>query len=555
MPVALFSLKYLEDLTKLSPQLLEKLAFDYGLEAETKGDTLEVEVTAERPDLLSAEGFSRVINAFNLGKTRNSSIKLSDSGLTISVDRKVQSIRPYIGGLIAENVKLNQTNLEALIQFQDKVCQTYGRQRKKIAIGVYNASKINGNIKYTAEDKNAISFVPLNGKEALTGQQILAEYPTGRKYADALPEGEYVPILLDASGQILSMPPIINAHGIGSITPEASRLFVDVTGTSERAVKEMLSIIAHNFLDINAQVKAVTVEYAEYSVICPDLVPTQITCSINNLNKIIGVKISEQELSKHLRKMDLSVKEKGTICIPSYRTDILGEVDIAGDLLIAIGLDNLEPDLTTLNTKQGKSSSLKDYVFEMGDLSQRMGLIEVKSLILIDPAQLSLFANNYVETDNAKSRTFSSVRVSLQPGMIEILSKNITARKPVNIYETGEVLHIREDGSVYETISWGFASLDSQASFTTAKSYIHTMLEVLQVDYQLIECNKGQYISGRAAYIVIDGIRFGHFGEIHPQILNYFSFPEPISSGEVDCKLLSSTLANLRKNRARSIEE
>ena len=538
MPIVSFALEYLKQLTDSTPEQLEKLAFDYGLEAEITGDELELEVTAERPDLLSAEGFTRAINTFTTSKARPVPNQLEDSGLVITVNKRVQNLRPYIGALVAEDIKLSLASLEALIQFQDKVCQTFGRQRKKIAIGVYDLSKIKGNIEYTAEDKNIISFVPLNGEKELTGQQILTQHPTGIKYTDALPDGKYVPVLCDDSGQILSMPPIINAHGVGNVTPEASRLFVDVTGTSERAVKEMLSIIAHNFLDINAQVKTVTIKYPEDCVVTPNLEAIKMTYSLDNLNRIIGVNVSEEELSKHLGKMDLCVKEQNTILIPSYRTDMIGEVDIAGDLLIAIGLDNLDPDLSTIQKQEGKSNPLKDFALKMGDLSQRMGLIEIKSLILIDPDQLSLFSDNYVQTGNAKSRTFSSARISLQPGLIEILSQNITAPKPVNIYEIGEVLYIKEDGNVYETLSWGFANLNSQASFTTAKSYMQTMLKGLGIDYQLTECNEKRYIPGRAAYVVVNGIKAGHFGEIHPEILSCFSFPEPICSGELDCKAL-----------------
>jgi phenylalanyl-tRNA synthetase beta chain len=541
MPIVSFSLEYLKQLTDSTPEQLEKIAFDYGLEAEITGDKLEVEVTAERPDLLAVEGFTRAINTFIAGEARTVLNQLEDSGLVITVNKKVQNIRPYIGALVAENVKLSSVCLEALIQFQDKVCQTFGRQRKKIAIGVYELSKIKGNVEYTAEDKDIISFVPLNGTKKLTGRQILTQHPTGIKYADALPDGKDVPVLRDNSGQILSMPPIINAHGVGNVTPEASRLFVDVTGLSDRAVKEMLNIIAHNFLDIGAQIKTVTIKYPEDCVVTPNLEPIQMTYSLDILNRIVGVDVSEEELSKHLGKMDLCVKAPSTVLIPSYRTDVIGEVDIAGDLLIAIGLDNLEPDLSAIQKQEGQSNPVKDLTFKMGDLAQRMGLVEVKSLILIDPDQISLFSDNYVQTGNAKSRTFSSARTSLQPGMIEILSQNITAPKPVNIYEIGEILYIKEDGNVYETISWGFASLDSQASFTTAKSYIQTILKALGIDYEIIECDEKRYIPSRSACVVVNGIKVGHFGEIHPKILSRFSFPEPICSGELDCKFLDLT--------------
>jgi phenylalanyl-tRNA synthetase beta chain len=538
MPVVSFSLKHLERFTDLTPKQLESLAFDYGIEAEIKEDTIEVEVTAERPDLLSAEGFTRAMNTFTSREIRSVPSKLPESGLVITVAKDVRKLRPYIGALVAENVRIDSVGLRELISFQDKVCQTFGRQRKKIAVGVYDLSKIEGNINYSIESKHSVSLIPLNSQEEMTAQQILTEHPVGIKYADALPDGEYIPVLRDESGQILSIPPIINAHGVGKVTPEASRLFVDVTGTSERAVKEMLNIIAHNFLDIGAQVKTVTTEYPENSVVSPSLELTRLPYSLENINKVIGTNISELELQKFLQKMDLLVDDRQFVGIPSYRTDIIGEVDIAGDLLIAIGLDNLKPNFGNIKKERGKSNSIKDFTFQLSDIAKRVGLTEIKSLILTDPERLDLFSGNYIQTGNAKSRTFSAVRTSLQPGIIEVLAQNITAPKPINVYEVGETLHLSQEGDVYETISWGFASLGSQASFTIAKSYIQTILKALDITYDLTECNEERYIVGRSAFINVQGIKIGHFGEIHPRILDHFSFPEPICSGEIDCQLI-----------------
>jgi phenylalanyl-tRNA synthetase beta chain len=177
-------------------------------------------------------------------------------------------------------------------------------------------------------------------------------------------------------------------------------------------------------------------------------------------------------------------------------------------------------------------------VFQVGDLAQRMGLMEVKSYILTDPDILTLFSTDYMQTGNAKSRTFSSTRTTLQAGLLEILSRNINAPKPINIYETGEVLRRLADGTIDESYNWGFASLDARASFTTAKAYMQTMLKALEVTYELGTCDEPYYIPGRAATVRIAGQSAGQFGEIHPRVLAHFSFPEPVCAGELDCRRL-----------------
>jgi phenylalanyl-tRNA synthetase beta chain len=537
MPTVSLSLDYLERLTQHTPEELERLAFEYGLEATIIVSELEVEVTAERPDLLSAEGLARVFNSYT-GQAQYAFNTLGDSGLRIIVRSDVQILRPYIGGLVVEKITLDELSLESIIQFQDKVSQTFGRQRKKIAIGLYDLAKIEGNIEYTSENLDTLSFVPLRGTEVLTARQIMTQHPTGIMYADALPNSENVPVLRDAQGKVLSMPPIINSDEVGNITPSVRGLFVDVTGTSQKAVLEILNIIACNFLNIGAQVKTVTTEYLEECCVTPDLRPRKFPYSSGVLNRLLGSQFTDTEIRQHLSKMDLNEENKNVVLIPPYRTDILSEVDIAGDLLVSVGLNNLKPDLPNLRIRKGNSDPLKDITVEIGSTAQRMGLIEVKSFILTDPDQLSLFSSNYVQTGNAKSRTYSAARLSLQPGLLQILSQNITAPKPLNIYETGEVLSILNEESVQETIFIGFASLDTKASFTLAKSYIQTLLKSLKVPYTLSECDEERYIPGRAAYVLVDGCIAGHFGEIHPRILNYFSFPESVCSGELDCKII-----------------
>jgi phenylalanyl-tRNA synthetase beta chain len=206
--------------------------------------------------------------------------------------------------------------------------------------------------------------------------------------------------------------------------------------------------------------------------------------------------------------------------------------------MVAIGLDHLAPEPTALKFHSGAPDALRAFVFQVGDLAQRMGLMEVKSFVLSDPDLLSRFSSDFVQTGNAKSRTLSAARSTLQGSLMDILAHNINAPKPINIYETGEVLSLSETGQVMETFYWGFASLDARASFATAKAYVQTLLKALQIPYELTLCQDPRYIPGRAATVLIAERCAGHFGEIHPQLLQQFSFPEPVCSGELDCQQL-----------------
>ncbi len=537
MPTVIFPLSYLQRLTDTAPQRLVEQAFHYGLEATLGDDFLAVEVTAERPDLLSAEGFTRAINIYD-GISRSVPERLEASGLKVNLDPQVTALRPHIAALVVEDAHLKDGGLEVLIQFQEKVTQTFGRQRKKIAIGVYDLDPIAGDVEYTVAAKQQFSFVPLGREEPMTADQILRQHPSGQLYSHTLPEGDHVPVLRDSSGKILSMPPIINAADIGEVTAYSHNLFIDVTGVLQQTVMETINILAHNFLDTGAQVKTVAIVTTDGTYTTPSLARYPVTFSAKYLNEIMGTAIPKHNLGKVLSRMDLDVTGTDIVHVPTYRTDIFSEVDIAGDLMVALGMDSFQPEPLAVKFHLGEADPLRQFVFQAGDLAQRMGLMEVKSYILTDPAILDLFATDYVQTDNAKTRTYSATRTTLQAGLLEILSRNINAPKPINIYETGEVLKLHPDGTIDESHNWGFASLDARASFSTAKAYMQTMLKALHVSYELKACGDSHYIPGRAATVMIGDQPAGQFGEIHPRVLAHFSFPEPVCAGELDCRYL-----------------
>ncbi|MEM6424519.1 MAG: phenylalanine--tRNA ligase subunit beta [Cyanobacteria bacterium P01_D01_bin.128] len=538
MPTVTFPLEYLQRLTQTQPEQIVQQAFNYGLEATLFEHTLDVDVTAERPDLLSAEGFTRAINIYS-GNVRSVPDRLEASGRQIRVDPSVAALRPHIAALVVENANLGAGGLEVLVQFQEKVTQTFGRQRKKIAIGVYDLDQISGNLIYTSAPKGQLQFLPLNAEQPMTAAQILTQHPAGKLYSHTLPEGDRVPVLLDANHQVLSLPPIINAAGVGEVSDRTRNLLIDVTGILPQTVLETINILAHNFIDTGATVKTVDIINADHTLTTPQMARRPIQFSAKYLNEIMGSAIPKHALGNTLSRMDLQVTGTDVVLIPTYRTDIFSQVDLAGDLMVALGVENLRPDPTAVKFYTGSADTLKSFVFRVGDLAQRMGLMEVKNFVLTDPYLLSPFPGAAVQADNAKSRTHSAMRTTLQAGLLNILSHNINAPKPINVYETGAVLRLEPDANpVNESMYWGFASLDARASFTIAKSYVQTLLKALNIDFDLIPYDADHYIAGRAATVLIDGKTAGQFGEIAPAVLEHFSFPEPVCAGELDCCVL-----------------
>jgi len=207
---------------------------------EVTEDELSVEVFPNRPDLLSLENFARAVNQFNgKGKIADFKIHKPEKNYTVTIEKSVKSIRPRTVCVIIKGLKLTDEKIAEMIDVQEKLHNSIGRKRKKVAIGIYPLDKITLPIRFIARKPNEIKFVPLESEEEMTGNQILKKHPTGKEYAHLLENSEMFPVFVDAKNEILSMPPIINSEKTGRIDATTKDIFIECSGHNLEYLKKV----------------------------------------------------------------------------------------------------------------------------------------------------------------------------------------------------------------------------------------------------------------------------------------------------------------------------
>jgi len=217
---------------KLTKETIEKISlFGTPLESLTS-DSLEIEVFPNRPDLISMQGFLRGFKTFlNPPRTpKTYTLKKPLPNYKVKVDPSVKEIRPFTACAIVKDLFFDNQKIKEIIDLQEKLHITIGRNRKKVAIGIYPLEKIKLPIHYKALPPKEIKFQPLESDREMTAQQILTRHPAGKTYAHILENLDKYPIFQDANKQILSMPPIINSKSTGRITSETKEIFVECSG-------------------------------------------------------------------------------------------------------------------------------------------------------------------------------------------------------------------------------------------------------------------------------------------------------------------------------------
>ncbi len=219
-------------------------------------ESVIMEIFPNRPDLLSIEGFSRALKGvLNLEKDLPK-YPVRKSGVKLFVDKSVMEVRPYVTGGIIKNTTIDENFLISLMNIQEKLHLTHGRNRKKVAIGVHDFSKVKPPSTYQVVSPRKISFVPLDMRQKLNLREILEKHPKGKEYASTLTGKKRYPIILDSNGDVLSFPPIINGE-LTRVTRNTKELFIDVTGEEKKAINQALNILLTALADRGGEIYSV----------------------------------------------------------------------------------------------------------------------------------------------------------------------------------------------------------------------------------------------------------------------------------------------------------
>jgi phenylalanyl-tRNA synthetase beta chain len=137
MALVKFNKKLFEkEIGKIDEKMQNRIAM-FGTTLENMGEEdIEIEVSPNRPDLLSYHGFKRAFLGF-LGKTiglKEYKINKPEKDFAVIIDSSVKEIRPYTACAIVKNLKFDDEKIREIIEIQEKLHLTVGRKRKKLAI-------------------------------------------------------------------------------------------------------------------------------------------------------------------------------------------------------------------------------------------------------------------------------------------------------------------------------------------------------------------------------------------------------------------------------------
>ncbi len=268
--------------------------------------------------------------------------------------------------------------------------------------------------------------------------------------------------------------------------------------------------------------------------------PVRIPFEPEKINKLLGTKLSEEEMLGYFRKIDLGYDEAAReVIAPTFRQDLFRTADLAEEVARFYGYANIPMTLPTGEATTGKLPfdlrvrQVAQDIAEFCGFSQGM-MYSFESPKAFDKLMIPEDSplRDAIKIMNPLGEDFSIMRTQSVNGMLTALGFNYSHRnKNVRLYELANVylpkaLPLTElpDERVQFTLG-----MYGEGDFFTMKGVVEELFDKLGITAGRTYAPEGKrpYLHpGRQAEIYCGKIQVGYLGEVHPTVADTYGIGE-----------------------------
>ena len=414
--------------------------FQLGHEHEIDGGIFDMEFTPNRGDCLSINGLLRDLAVFytiNLSQEVYSE-KLDE--LLMDFENLSESICPQVSFLKLEidhvpeiykdslnnyflDLGLNKNNF-----FTD--VSNYLSYETGQPTHCYDANKINSKLVFYEIEKNEEFETLLDKKIALTGKNAVFLLNNEVINLAGVVGGKSTSCSVNTKTVIVEcaffQPEAIIGKSVKyDIQSEASHKFergVD-PDCHDRVLRRFIKLVSEH-----ANIKDMSI----ISYKSKDNPIHQIPVNVKKINQIIGINISEKDYLNYLSKLGFVINE-GFIKVPSFRSDVKTQNDLAEEVARVIGYDNIAT--SEISIPKNEKTNHKDIENKLRYFLLDHGFYEV-----INSPFVSLSSKKAIKVDNPLDSNREYLRTNITNSLVENLLFNERRQKDsIKLFEISDV--------------------------------------------------------------------------------------------------------------------
>jgi phenylalanyl-tRNA synthetase beta chain len=521
--------------------------------------TLDVEVTANRPDWMSIIGVAREIAAIQNVKIKEPNInKLPKQTANFPLDIETNfdlierwsaliikdvQIKPSPDWLQVKIKLMGHAPINNIIDVTNYVMYEYG-----IPMHAFDYDQIRGQIMTLTQADGGEEFKTVDGETYKLPRDAMIIRDADRIIDLVGIKGGLNSGINQGTKNVLlhvtiDNPALIRRTSIAmGLRSEASAIYErgpDKGGTLKslyRAVNLILGLgggeIASKVIDLSKKSYKSKELYLAFA----------------KLDKILGISLHHDEVFQILAKLNLYPKKRkdGIKCqIPTYRADIQIEEDLVEEVARLYGYNKFPATLPVGRTADKAIPYFFDDTLslQIKDIFISLGYTEAKTLSLVSAENITQFLlnkDNHFRITNPVSLDYEFLRQSLVPGLVYALK--INNEKKIALFDIDKVYRKTGDGSSRE--AYKLAAVCLGHSFREFKSAIDLIVSRLNIsDFKIdFECKSPFMHQSMAGTLKSGNLAIGEFGALNPSILASLGIEDQVFCLEFDVACLSSLI-------------
>lgn len=532
---------------------------------------LELEVTPNRPDLLSHYGMARELATLLRTPLRRMDVSSIPTTAATSIRIDAPTACPLYtavrisGVTIKESPSWLKQRLESIglrpinniVDVTNFVLHELGQP-----LHAFDAAKLSGSI-VVRQASEGETFLALDeSKHILTPDDLLISDESGAALALAGVMGGLESGVTEATTDILLESAYFTPQGIRR-TSRRTALSSDSSYRFERGVDPQGILIASALaVKLILETAGGTAETSTQVAGEAPVLTQPVTLDVKKLDQLMGASISLTAAEEILTRLGLEKLADGTWNVPSFRADLQRHIDLVEEIARVHGLDNVPSRL------QGSfvPASPVDAAYDADMILRRrlaaLGVYECQTIKLISDAQVSdsltlrpMQDGDVIRLKLPLSEDHAVMRPSIVPGLVASAARNVRQQqKSLRFFEMGRVFRNSGGGKAKDqesetlailisggTAPTGWNQSDRQADLYDLKGLINALVPNITIRFS--PRDRDGFALG--CDIKADDQNIGIFARLKPARERELDFTSPVYVAELDLTKLRKLLTGI----------
>ena len=542
---------------------------------------LELEVTPNRPDLLSHYGMARELatllktplKPLDIPSRKSATASSSSRGVGVSPTSSIRIDAPdacpfytavrISGVTVADSPAWLKQRLEAIglrpinniVDVTNFVLHELGQP-----LHAFDAAKLTGAIvvRHAADGE---TFLALDeSKHSLTPDDLVISDESGAALALGGVMGGLTSGVTATTTDILLESAWFSPQGIRR-TSRRTALSSDSSYRFERGVDPQGVLTASNLaVKLILETAGGSAEPITQAAGTAPVLTHPVTLDVTKLDQLMGGSISHADAAAILTRLGLTESPDGTWEIPSFRADLRRHIDLVEEIARVHGLDNVPSRLQGTFVPASAIDAAYDADMILRRRLAALGLHECQTIKLIADAQLTdslplrpMQDGDVIRVKLPLSEDHAVMRPSLVPGLVASAVRNVRQQvKSLRFFEMGRVFRNSGGGKAKDqesenlalllagpTAPFGWATSERIADLYDLKAILSNLLGGRTITFT--PRDRDGFVLG--ADIKIDDQNVGVFARLAPARERDLDLTHPVYLAELDLAKLRKLLA------------